>query len=69
MNSIAWDFFPRKVGFAKRLVTNQGQSYRGHCYPARLAELVKREWPIQAIEMLPKDSRSSETGYSFGRFN
>jgi len=64
-------------------MTNQRQSYGEYCYPARLAELVKRERPIQPIEMLPKDRKlvffpqvleprltdSSETGYSFGQLN
>ena len=36
-------------------MTNGRQSYGDYCYPAQLAELVKREWPTQAIEMLPKD--------------
>ena len=34
---------------------NRRPTYRGYSYPAQLAELVKREWPIQAIEVLPKD--------------
>ena len=47
-------------------MSNRRPTYRGYSYPAQLAELVKREWPVQAIEVLPKDPhlrRLLDAGY------
>ncbi|HEY0790935.1 MAG TPA: hypothetical protein VGD78_07710 [Chthoniobacterales bacterium] len=37
-------------------MTHRLQSYFGYSYPGQLAELVKREWPVEAIHALPSDA-------------
>src|SRR5258708_24294779 len=38
-------------------MTHRLHSYLGYSYPGQLSELVKKVWPAEAIDYLPKDSQ------------
>jgi DisA bacterial checkpoint controller nucleotide-binding len=39
------------------LMTHRLHSYLGYSYPAQLAELVKKVWPAEGLDLLPGDSQ------------